>query len=248
MNHSSCFVPKHLIDARGYRVASFPLMNANIQSMATLEQEGLLRRGRLLEAFTITWNSAEGLISIALGLLAGSIALIGFGADSFIETASGAVLFWRLRARSNSQDAERAEARALQLVGGSLLLLAAYVFYDAMQAIILQEPPQASVPGIVLATASLIVMPLLARQKRKVAAAINSRALEADALQTSICTYLSAILLLGLTANALVGWWWADPLAALVMVPFIGREGLEALRGERCEGCAFCGTLACTCA
>lgn len=216
--------------------------------MKTLQHEGLLRRGRILETFTILWNSAEGLISVVLGLLAGSIALVGFGVDSFIETASGAVLFWRLRTRANRDDADRAEARALKLVGASLLLLAGYVLYDALRAILLQEPPQASLPGIVLASASLIVMPLLALQKRRVAAAINSRALEADALQTTICTYLSAILLVGLTANALLGWWWADPLAALGMVPFIGREGLEALRGERCDGCAYCGTPACICA
>lgn len=192
----------------------------------------LLRRGRALEIFTVVWNSAEGLVSIALGLLAGSIALVGFGADSFIETASGLVLLWRLQTRRDAESAERAEATALRLVGASLLLLAAYVTYDAALTLIRRHPPDVSVPGIAVAIISLAVMPLLARGKRRVAAALNSPALRADALQTLICMYLSAILLAGLGLNALLRWWWADPIAALAMVPFIAREGREAWRGE----------------
>lgn len=198
----------------------------------TADRQGLLRRGRSLEIFTVVWNSAEGLVSIALGLLAGSIALVGFGADSFIETTSGLVLLWRLQTQRDAEAAERAEATALRLVGASLLLLAAYVTYDAALTLIRRHSPDVSIPGIAVAMISLAVMPLLARGKRRVAAALNSPALRADALQTLICMYLSAMLLAGLTLNALLGWWWADPVAALAMVPFIAREGREAWRGE----------------
>lgn len=203
-------------------------------TIATLDRGDLLRRGRLLEIFTIVWNSAEGLISVALGVTAGSIALVGFGIDSFIETSSGVVLLWRLQTRRDAGSAERAEATALKLVGASLLALAAYVAVDAAGTLLRREAPDPSLPGIILASVSLIVMPLLARRKRAVASALHSHALEADAMQTSICMYLSAILLGGLALNALLGWWWADPAAALAMVPLIAREGREAWRGERC--------------
>ncbi len=203
--------------------------------MIAVDRVRLLRRGRHLEVFTIFWNSAEGIVAVVLGLLAGSIALVGFGIDSFIEMSSGLVLLWRLQTRRDETSAERAEATALRLVGLSLLLLAAYIVYESLGALIRREAPAATLPGIVLAAVSLVVMPLLARQKRRVAAAIESRALEADALQTSICTYLSLILLGGLGFNALFGWWWADPLAALAMTPFIAREGAAALRGEHHE-------------
>lgn len=203
-----------------------------IMATMTADRQALLRRGRALELFTVVWNSAEGLVSVALGLLAGSIALVGFGADSFIETASGLVLLWRLQTRRDAEAAERAEVTALRLVGASLLLLAAYVTYDAALTLIRRHPPDVSIAGIAVAMISLAVMPLLARGKRRIAAALNSPALRADALQTLICMYLSAILLAGLTLNALLGWWWADPIAALAMVPFIAREGREAWRGE----------------
>lgn len=201
----------------------------------TADRVLLLRRGRTLELFTIVWNTAEGLLSVVLGLFAGSVALIGFGIDSFIETSSGAVLLWRLQTQRDVASAERAEATALRLVGASLLALAAYIVYEAALSLIRRSPPEASVAGIALAIVSLVVMPLLAREKRKVAAQLDSRALFADSLQTSICTYLSAILLAGLALNAGLGWWWADPLAALAMVPFIVREGRAAWRGERCD-------------
>lgn len=129
------------------------------------------------------------------------------------------------------EGAERAVVRALRLVGASLILLAAHIFYDSATALIARERPEESIPGIFLAALSLLVMPILAREKRKVAAALNSRALEADSFQTDVCMYLSAILLGGLALNATLGWWWADPLAALSMVPLIVREGREALRG-----------------
>ncbi len=198
----------------------------------------LLQRGRYLEIFTVLWSSAEALVGIVLGILAGSVALIGFGADSFIEMGSGLVLLWRLQTKSNAPSAERAEAVALRLVGLSLLVLAVYIVYDSVKDLVRHHAPEASPAGIVLALVALIVMPVLARKKRQVAAGLHSHALEADALQASICAYLSAFLLVGLALNAALGWWWADPLAAIGMTPIIVREGARALRGERCEECA----------
>lgn len=189
-----------------------------------------LRRGRRLEYLTIAWNLVEAAVSILAGVLAGSTALIGFGVDSAIESSSGAALLWRL----HDEHGERREALALRLVGVAFLLLAAYVAYEAVAALITREPPEASPLGIGIAVASLLVMPWLARQKRHVARTINSRALESDSRQTSLCAWLSAILLGGLLLNALLGWWWADPVAALAMVPIIANEGREALRGEEC--------------
>ncbi|MCA1632549.1 MAG: cation transporter [Acidobacteria bacterium] len=192
-----------------------------------------VRRGRRLEYLTVGWNSLEGVIAIAAGLTAGSIALVGFGFDSVIEVSSGAALLWRLHLDA-PEERERAERVALKVVGASFLALAAYVAFDAAKSLLMREPPEASYVGIALAALSLVVMPVLARAKRSVAAKINSRALQADARQTDICAYLSAILLGGLALNALFGWWWADPVAALSMIPIIVREGVEALRGETC--------------
>jgi len=194
----------------------------------------LVRRGRYLEYFTIGYNSLEGLIAVAAGLLAGSIALVGFGFDSLIEVTSGAVLLWRLHADLDEERRERVEAISLRIVGACFVLLAIYVSFDSVKSLIRREAPQESIVGIVLAAVSLIVMPLLVRAKRKVACGINSAALMADSKQTELCTYLSAILLAGLLLNALLGWWWADPIAALVMVPIIVKEGIEGLRGETC--------------
>jgi len=188
----------------------------------------LVKRGRTLEYFTIGWNSLEAVIAIAAGIAAGSIALISFGVDSVIESSSGAVLLWRLSV------GEEKERLALKLVGISLIVLALYVAFDAIKSLIYQEQPEESYVGIALAIVSLIIMPLLAREKRKVAAKLNSRALHADSKQTDICAYLSAILLGGLLLNALFGWWWADPIAALIMIPIIAKEGVEALQGKTC--------------
>lgn len=180
------------------------------------------------------WNVLEAVVAVGAGLLAGSAALVGFGVDSVIESSSGAVMLWRLRAGARGEARERT---ALRLVGVSFLLLAAYVTYDAARALALREPPEASYVGVGVAALSLVVMPLLARAKRRVAADLGSRAMRADSRQTDLCAYLSAILLAGLALNALFGLWWADPAAALVMVPIIAREGVEALRGETCDDC-----------
>ena len=189
---------------------------------------------RRLEYATLSWNVIEGAVSITAGLLAGSIALVGFGVDAFIESVSGAVLLWRLQAGAVGESRERV---ALRLVGVSFLLLAAYVLFEAAMSLLRREPPEASTLGVAIAAISLVIMPLLARAKRRVAARMNSRALEADSRQTQLCAYLSAILLVGLTLNYLFGWWWSDPLAALIMMPIIAREGIEALRGDHC-GCS----------
>ena len=187
------------------------------------------RAGRRLEYFTLGWNLIEAAVAVVAGLLAGSIALIGFGVDSVIESVSGGVLLWRLQAHHADEQRERL---AVKLVGVSFLLLAAYVAFEAAETLLRREPPRVSLVGIVLSLASLVVMPLLARAKRRVAARLESRALHADSRQTDLCAWLSAILLGGLTLNALGGWWWADPVAALLMVPIIAREGIEALRGQ----------------
>lgn len=201
-------------------------------STATINES--VRHGRLLEYLTIGWNVLEAGIAIGAGLLAGSIALVGFGIDSVIESSSGAVLLWRLR---DGERGEKRERLALRLVGISFLLLAAYVAWNATKALIMREPPEVSYLGVGLAALSLVVMPLLARAKRRVAAQLNSRAMKADSRQSDLCAYLSAILLGGLLLNALFGWWWCDPVAGLVMTPIIAREGIEALRGETCADC-----------
>jgi len=193
-----------------------------------------LRSGRRLEYFTIGWNVVEAVVSVIAGALAGSTALIGFGIDSAIESSSGAALLWRLQEREGHADRERT---TLRLVGVSFLLLAAYVGFEAARALVVHDAPSPSILGIGIAIASLIVMPLLASRKRALALQLDSRALHADSRQTSLCAYLSAILLGGLALNAGLGWWWADSVAALVMTPIIAGEGIEALRGEHCDDC-----------
>lgn len=185
-----------------------------------------------MEQLTILWNCLEGLIAVGAGVAAGSVALVGFGVDSVIEVSSGIAVLWRLH---GDHEPER-EKRALRMVGVSFIALAIYVGFDAVRTLWLREAPERSLTGIVLAVLSLAVMPMLARAKRGVAGRLGSAAMTADAKQTELCAYLSAILLGGLLLNALFGMWWADPVSALVMVPIIGREGVEALRGKGC-GC-----------
>jgi len=204
------------------------------EAVASHHPAGHLGEGRRLEYFTIGWNTLEALVSVWAGLVAGSTALVGFGIDSVIESSSGAVLLWRLRDGGDHMARERL---ALKLVGASFLALAVWVAYESVASLLLREATEVSYPGIVIAALSLLVMPWLAHRKRKVAASIASRALESDSRQTSLCAYLSAILLGGLVLNAVFGWWWADAVAALVMVPIITQEGVRALKGEACEDC-----------
>lgn len=193
-----------------------------------------IRRGIWLEYLTLGWNCVEAVVAIISGIVAGSIALVGFGLDSVIEMSSGAALLWRLRSDADEHRRERVERIALRLVGLSFVLLALYVALDAGKSLWHHERPEESLPGIIIAALSLAVMPILARAKRRVAAGIDSGAMQADSRQTDICAYLSAILLAGLLLNATLGWWWADPVAGLIMVPIIAKEGLEALRGKTC--------------
>ena len=204
---------------------------------AAAARPGLLRRALRLEYLTVGWNIIEGLIAIAAGLAAGSVALLAFGIDSFVESASGSVMIWRLLAERNADEddevrIEHVERRAQKLVAGSLVLLAVYIAWDSITSLLSGERAAPSAVGIALAIASLAVMWWLSREKRRVGIALGSKAMTADAFQTDACFYLSLFLLVGIGANALFGLWWADPLAALGMTVFIGREALEAWRAE----------------
>jgi len=204
---------------------------------AILERTAAVRHGRRLEYFTIAWNALEGLVAVVAGAIAGSISLVGFGIDSFIEVTSGSVLLWRMSVDAEVHRRELNERRALRIVGVCFLLLAAYIAYESALDLWSRRAPEHSIPGIVLACVSLVVMPLLSRAKRKVGTALGSAAMHADAKQTEFCTYLSAILLAGLLLNAPFGLWWADPVAALIMVPIIAKEGIEGLQGKACDEC-----------
>lgn len=201
---------------------------------AITERQLLARTGKRLEYFTISWNTLEGIIAVIAGAFAGSIALVGFGIDSFIEVASGAALLWRMSVDSDEKERERNERTALRIVGSCFVALSIYIAYEAVVDLRTHRAPERSIPGIILAIASLIAMPLLSRAKQRVGTSLNSVAMHADAKQSEFCAYLSAILLGGLVLNAALGLWWSDPLAALVMVPLIFREGIEGLRAKAC--------------
>ena len=209
----------------------------NMLEAGVVTRAAAVVRGRRLEYFTIAWNALEGLAAVVAGALVGSISLAGFGIDSFIEVTSGVELLWRMSVDADVHRRERNEKRALRIVGVCFLGLGTYITYESARDLLSKRPPEHSVPGIVLACASLIVMPLLSKAKRKVGHALGSAAMHADAKQTEFCTYLSAILLLGLLLNIFLGWWWADPVAALIMVPIIASEGVEGLRGRACDEC-----------
>jgi divalent metal cation (Fe/Co/Zn/Cd) transporter len=213
--------------------------NRTVAATTKPDRRKLVLRGQRIEYFTIGYNCIEGLVSIAAGALAGSVSLIGFGLDSLVEVTSGAALLWRLHHDADRAQRERVERTTLRIVGGCFVALAMYILYASATALARHEVPERSIPGIVIAAVSVVAMPLLARAKRRVAAGIGSGAMQADSRQTDFCTYLSAILLGGLLLNALAGWWWADPVAGLAMVPIIGKEGVAGLRGKRC--CDDCG-------
>lgn len=205
--------------------------------MATLllsasDRAALVTRSRWLNLATLAYNALEGVIAIGSGIAAGSVALVGFGIDSGIELAASCVALWRLDADADHERRERVERLAHRFIGALFVALALYVAVDAGLALWRREVPHESPVGIALAAASVLVMPLLARAKKRIGQALGSRALTAEATQTSLCMWLSAILLAGLLLNALVGWWWADPVAALVMVPIIAREGVDGLKGQ----------------
>jgi divalent metal cation (Fe/Co/Zn/Cd) transporter len=200
----------------------------------SIARQAIAHRGRRLEHFTIAWNTLEGLIGVGAGLLAGSISLVGFGIDSIIEVTSGATLLWRMSVDEDIERRERNEKLSLRIVGVCFIALATYIAYEAISELARKTPPAHSIPGIVLASVSLVVMPTLSRAKKKVGKALNSAAMNADARQTDFCVYLSAILLVGLLLNAAFGWWWADPIAALTMAPIIAKEGFDGLKARTC--------------
>ena len=197
----------------------------------------LVRRGILLNNVTIAYNTLEAIASLVIGAVTGSVALSGFGFDSVIELAASGAAQWRLRADVDATRRQRIEQLAHRIVGWSFAALAIYVVYESATTLWLRARPERSVAGAVILTASVVVMPLLARAKRRVANAMHSRALSSEAMQTSLCAYLSAIALAGVVLNGLLGWWWADPVAALVMVPIIVTEAVEGIRSEKSDDC-----------
>ena len=205
----------------------------------TATRPELVRQGLHLNYLTIGYNALEAIVALAAGFAAGSVALVGFGVDSVIEVTASIAAQWRLRVDLDPVRRERVEHLAVRIIGGTFLALAVYVTYDGSNTLVKREEPDGSVVGVILLAMSVIVMPLLARAKRRVAGGLGSSALTADATQTSLCAYLSVIVLVGVALNTLLGWWWADPVAALAMVPIIVKEGLEGLRGETaCTDCA----------
>lgn len=211
-----------------------------IESRTVPDRQALVRRGKWLAWFTIAWNAIEGIAGIGAGVAAGSIALVGFGVDSYVEVFAGSVILWRLaKERHGHELSEAAERRALRLIAITFLVLAAGVGAESVRKLIVGAEPDESLFGIGLAVVSLIVMPLLARAKRRVGEQLDSRAVTADATETTLCVYLSAILLAGLGLNALFGWWWADPLAGLGIVYIAAREGIEHWRTDELDACCL---------
>jgi divalent metal cation (Fe/Co/Zn/Cd) transporter len=199
----------------------------------------LVRRSQWYSRITLLYNSLEGIVSIGAGLMAGSVALVGFGMDSVIEVVTSLAALWRLRGDADVAQREHSERIALRVIGTCFLALACYIVADAGHALYSHAMPDKSIPGLVITMLSVVIMPILSRAKRRIAVTLGSRALSADAMQTNLCAYLSAIALAGLLLNAALGWWWADPAAALAMVPIIAKEGIEGWRGEdHCDDCA----------
>jgi divalent metal cation (Fe/Co/Zn/Cd) transporter len=205
--------------------------------MNDIARSALIRRGLLLNYATIGYNTVEAVVSLIAGLLAGSVALLGFGIDSVIEVTASGVAQWRLRSDRDPVRRQRVERTSLRLIGACFLGLAAYVTVDAGKSLWLQERPSRTIVGVVILALSVLVMPLLARAKREVADQMQSGALRAEARQTSLCAYLSFIALSGVALNAAFGWWWADPVAALAMVPIIVIEGIAGVWGKADDCC-----------
>jgi divalent metal cation (Fe/Co/Zn/Cd) transporter len=199
-----------------------------------------VRQGILLSYATIGYNSLEAIGSLIAGLLSGSVALVGFGIDSVIEVIASVAAQWRLRTDANLAGRPASEMLTLRIVGWCFVALAAYVTVDSVKSLYLAEEPDRSWFGLIVLALSVIVMPALAWAKRRVAITMQSSALEAEAKQTSLCAYLSVIALVGVGFNALLGWWWADPVAALAMVPIIVREGVHGLRLQPLEHDTCC--------
>jgi divalent metal cation (Fe/Co/Zn/Cd) transporter len=204
---------------------------------ATLSlKERLHRRGVRLEVFTVAWNVVEAVVAVGVGIVVGSVALVGFGVDSGIEVVSAVALRWRLLKagpHASVPEESAAERKALYLVAATFFLLAIYILYEAVGALISGEGPESSIVALVLSAVSLVIMPVLAYLKGRTGREMGSRALVADSKETWVCSYLSLALLLGVGLNVLFGWWWADSLGALAMLPVIIWQGWETLQEAR---------------
>lgn len=200
------------------------------------ERRRLGRRAQLLAGASVTYNVVEGGIAITAGLVAGSVALVGFGLDSLVEVSSGLIILWQFR----HPRPESRERTALRLMALSFFALAGYVGFESVRSLVVSREPDPSTVGIVLAATSLLVMPFLSWAQRRTGRALGSNAVVADSTQTLLCTYLSAVLLVGLVLNAALGWSWADPVAGLVIAAVALKEGREAWRGDGCAG-GHCG-------
>ena len=190
------------------------------------------RTAKSLLLFTIIYNIAEGVVAIWAGIEAGSISLLTFGADSYLEVAAASVVYWRLAVRQDDEDSGEIEERIEKFIGWTFLALAAAVVFQTVFALANRNGAEESVPGIVLALVSVTLMPAIALWKLRLASDMNLRSLAAEAKETLACSYLSVTLLIGLAFNALLGWWWLDPLTALLLIPWLIKEGLEGVRGE----------------
>ena len=191
-----------------------------------------VRRARLLNRFTIGWNVVEGVVAVTAGLLAGSVSLVGFGLDSGIEVSASVILAWRLSQERGGGCMAESDRRATRGIALCFAVLAAYVWIEAGRDLLEGSRPEASAVGIAMAALSLLVMPGLARAKRRLAPALGSQAAASEANQTMLCAVLSAVVLVGLGLNALAGWWWADPAAGLVIGGLAAVEGVRTWRAD----------------
>ncbi len=214
-------------------------MESSIKEEEVQSSNSLHKKALYLSVFTVSYNFLEGIISVLLGSLSGSVALVGFGLDSFIESLSGTVMIWRFTAGAKLSpiEEEKIESKAAKLVAYTFFILGAYILFESLKKLYLREHPEPSVFGIIIAVVSLIVMPLLFYLKYRIGKTIGSRSLVADSKQTLACMYLSLALLAGLGLNYLYGFWWADPVSGLVIVVLLIREGYETLKEERLCGC-----------
>ncbi|MFA9429187.1 cation transporter [Egicoccus sp. AB-alg2] len=194
-----------------------------------------VRRVRLYNNLTIGWNVVEGIVAVAAGIAAGSISLIAFGLDSGVEVSTSIVLAWRLAQERRGGCMAGYDRRATRWIAGCFAVLAVYVGYEAIAQLVEQRAPDVSVPGMVLASVSVIVMPVLARAKKRLGPVLGSQAVVSESRQTELCAWLSAVVLAGLALNALLGWWWADPVAALALAGFASFEAIRTWRADSLE-------------
>src|SRR6266480_4544578 len=199
---------------------------------AALGRARLIRRGVGLEIFTLAWMSIEAAVAIAAGLAAGSVALLAFGIDSVLEFVAAAVVLREFRAEQAGEESPGGERRALRVIGVTFFLLAGYIAVDGAYTLLSNNEPDASTAGLIVAAAALVVMPTLAAFKRRTGSELGSEALLADAAESFFCAYLSGTVLIGVLLNAVFGWWWADPVAALLIIPLVIKEGIEALEED----------------